>query len=182
MNAKISVVIPHWPLRPEHDELLKRCVQALPEVYEKIIVVNEGTGMGKAINKGFELATGDYLMTISNDCMWESGDIAELCNPEAIMLPDKMPGQWDVPRCVYCMPRWIYEKVGGYDERFEVGYFEDDDLIHRWRLEGIPFRMTKVQVTHQPGTTLDKMPRRDEIFKINSDKFIEKWGFNSGDL
>lgn len=175
VQPKISCIIPHWPVRPEVDELLKRCVQALPEVYEKIVVVNDGTGMGKAINKGFELATGDYLMTISNDCIWESGDINEMCDPEAIRLPDNMPGQWDVPRCVYCMPRWIYETVGGYDEQFEVGYFEDDDLIKRWRDAGISFRMTAVQINHTPGTTLDKMPDREIIFEQNKRRFAEKW-------
>lgn len=181
MVNKISVIIPHWPVSPEVDDLLKQCVQALPEVYEKIVVINEGTGMGKAINKGFDLASGEYLMTASNDCIWDEGDIDKMCDPEAITIPDNMPGQWDKPRCFYCMPRWIYEKVGGYDEQFEVGYFEDDDLIRRWKEAGIPIRMTDVKVNHTPGTTLDKMDNRTEVFEKNKQRFIEKWGDQEND-
>lgn len=174
--SKISVVIPHWPVRQEHDDLLKQCVQALPGVHEKLIIVNDGIGMGKAINKGFELATGDYLMTSSNDCIWESGSIEDMCDPEAIVIPANMPGQWEVPRCFYCMPRWIYEKVGGYDEQFEIGYFEDDDLIHRWGLAGIPIKSKDtIRVHHNPGTTLDKLPNRQEIFDRNKERFDAKW-------
>lgn len=172
----ISLVVPHWPRSPEHDELLRRCVRSIP-ADEKIIIVNDGTGMGKAINKGLELATGDYFIISNNDCEWESGDIQEMCNPEAITFPDNMPGQWRLPRSFYCMPRWVYEKVGGYDEQFKVGYFEDDDLIRRWQEANIPLiEMKTIHVKHMPGMTLDKLPDRQAIFDENKQKFEAKWG------
>lgn len=175
MKAKISAIIPHWPMLPEHDDLLKKCLQSL-DADEKIVVVNEGTGMGKAINKGLSLATGDYLVVTNNDCQLTMGSLEDMCDPTCITLPDNMPGQMDLPRAFYCMPRWIYEQVGGYDEQFKVGYWEDDDLIRRWRIADIPFKMTKVQVQHYPGTTLDKVPERDAIFKENKELYIKKWG------
>lgn len=175
MGNKISLVVPHWPLRPEHDELLKRCVQSIP-ADEKIIVVNDGTGMGKAINKGLELATGDYIIVSNNDCALSRGDINLMCDLDAITIPNNMQGQGDLPRAFYCMPRWIYKKVGGYDERFEVGYFEDDDMIRRWQATGIPFKMVDVVVDHDPGTTLNNLPNRQEIFDRNKKLYEEKWG------
>jgi glycosyltransferase involved in cell wall biosynthesis len=175
-KPKISAIIPHWPVRPEVDDLLKRCVQAL-DVFEKIVVVNEGTGMGKAINKGLSLATGDYLLVTSNDCIFQFGDLNDMCDPKAITLPNNMPGQWDLPRCFFCLPRWVYEQVGGYDEQFEVGYFEDDDLIRRWRDASIQFvQIPSIIVSHSPGTTLDKMPNRQAIFDENQRRFKKKWG------
>lgn len=176
MKPKVSVIIPHWNRTPELGELLKRCVKSLPEVYEVIVVVNDGLGMGWAINRGFELASGDYLMTLSNDVEWKSGTIEEMCNPQSICIPDNLPGQWKLPRCFYCIPRWIYEKVGGYDEQFRVGYYEDDDLIHRWRLAGVPIIMTAVQGEHIPGQTLDKLSNRQILMDENREKFFSKWG------
>jgi glycosyltransferase involved in cell wall biosynthesis len=162
--------------------MLKRCVQSLPSHYETIVVVNDGIGMGKAINKGFELATGDYLVTLSNDCWWVDGTFQELCDPTAVTLPEHLDGQWDKPRCFYCLPRWIYEQVGGYDERFNVGYFEDDDFIHRLYLADIPIKETVVQGGHVPGQTLDKLPNRNEIYNENKEKFKAKWGCYPSEL
>lgn len=175
MNAKITAIIPHWPLRPEHDELLKRCVRSL-DADEKIVVVNDGTGMGKAINKGLELATGDFIVISNNDCEMRSGSLQEMCDPEAITLPDNMPGQMDKPRAFFCMPRWVYEKVGGYDEQFAIGYWEDDDMILRWQEAEVPIRMTRVQVSHLPGTTLNTLENREAVYQENKQKFLRKWG------
>ena len=75
------------------------------------------------------------------------------------------------------MPRWVYEKVGGYDERFKVGYWEDDDMIRRWEEAQIPIKMLPVQVSHpHAGHTLNNHPDRQELFDANRKLFIEKWG------
>lgn len=174
-KPRISLIVPHWPIRPEVDGLLKRCIQSIP-ADEKIIIVNEGTGMGKAINKGFELATGDYFLVSNNDCELVEGDIYDLCDPKAICIPDMMEGQWELPRAFYCFPREIYDLVGGYDEEFGVGYWEDDDLIKRWKEAGIQFIQKPVKVKHNPGTTLDTMPNRDKIFSENKERYEGKWG------
>lgn len=175
MTIKISAVIPHWPMLPEHDDLLKKCVRSL-DADEVIVVVNEGTGMGKAINKGIELSSGDFIVVSNNDCQMTMGSLQDMCDEEAITLPDNMPGQLDLPRAFFCMPRWIYEKIGGYDEQFEVGYWEDNDIIRRWQDAGVPFKMTKVQVAHDPGSTLNKMENRDEVFRRNKELYLRKWG------
>ena len=175
MNDKLSLIVPHWPIRPELDASLKRCVQAI-DADEKIIVVNDGTGMGKAINKGLELATGDYLLVSNNDCFHSSGPIRDMCDPHFITVPDSMPGQGVMPRAFYCMPRWVYELVGGYDEQFQVGYFEDDDMIRRWMNAKVNIRIVRtVHVDHDPGTTLNNLPNRKEIFENNKALFEQKW-------
>jgi hypothetical protein len=132
--------------------------------------------MGKAINQGFKLATGDCFIVSNNDCEVGNGELKDMCYDDAIGLPDNMPGQLELPRAFYSLPRWVYESVGGYDEQFKVGYFEDDDLIRRWYVAKIPFRMSKVQVAHSPGTTLNNMPDRQAIYEQNKNRFIEKWG------
>lgn len=175
VNAKISLVVPHWPVKPEHDDMLLRCIKSI-DADEKIVVVNEGTGMGKAINQGLRLTTGDFIIVSNNDCTFSGGDIRDMCDIECITIPNNMPGQGDLPRAFYCMPRWIYEKVGGYDERFKVGYFEDDDMILRWEKAEIDIRMiNNVYVDHNPGTTLNNMPDRIAIYEENKRLFDDKW-------
>lgn len=176
LKPKISLVVPHWPKEPHHDELLRACIKSMPEADEKIIIVNDGTGMGRAINKGLELSTGDFIIVANNDTRLILGSLYDMCNDTSITLPNNMDGQWELPRSFFCLPRWVYETVGGYDEQFGVGYFEDDDLIKRWRDAHIPFRMTQVSVEHHPGTTLGKLDNADELYKKNKERYYAKWG------
>lgn len=177
MNAfKLSLVVPHWPRMEGDDELVKRCIASI-DADEKIVVVNFGMGMGAAINHGLRVSTGDYIIVSNNDCEWGNGDVRSMCDPDSITIPDNMQGQGEQPRSFYCMPRWVYEKVGGYDERFKVGYWEDDDMIRRWEEAQIPIKMLPVQVSHpHAGHTLNNHPDRQELFDANRKLFIEKWG------
>lgn len=173
----ISAIIPHWPRKREFNGMARDVARNLDAADEVIVVVNEGTGMGKAINMGFEIANGDYLVVCSNDCYLTQGSLEDLCDPECITVPKDVPGQYNQPRSFYCMPRWIYEKVGGYDEQFVPAYFEDDDIINRWREAGIKLKVVEgVVIRHDPGTTMDSLPNRDEVFERNQKLYREKWG------
>ena len=77
------------------------------------------------------------------------------------------------------MPRCIYTRLAScgyfYDERFEIGYFEDDDLIKR--LGDIPVYMRPpIAVNHLDGggLTIKKMGEQ-KWFDINKKIFEEKW-------
>ena len=75
------------------------------------------------------------------------------------------------------MPRSVYDKVGGYDEQFEIGYFEDDDLRMRWLEAGIKIhRIESISLHHPGGTTLDTLPNRTEFSQKNHERFEKKWG------
>lgn len=172
----ISAIIPHWPRQKQLNGMVQQVAKSL-DADEKIIVVNDGTGMGKALNMGFEIANGDYLVMCSNDCYLVRGSLEDLCDPDAITVPADVPGQYNQPRSFYCMPHWVYDKVGGYDEQFIPAYFEDDDIINRWREAGIPLKTVQgVVIKHSPGTTMDKLPNRDEVFVINQARYRQKWG------
>jgi len=142
---------------------------------EKIVIVNDGIGMGKALNMGLSMASGEYLIVSNNDVVLK-GDLGRMFDPEGVTYPKDMEGSRDHPRSFYCMPRWVYEAVGGYDELFEFAFFEDDDLIKRWLDADIPLKRIDIQIQHIPGTTLNVHPKREEVFKANRQKFIEKWG------
>ena len=47
------------------------------------------------------------------------------------------------------MPRTVYEKVGGLEERFGLGFFEDDDYCQRVRKAGFQVAVAE-DVVHSP--------------------------------
>src|SRR5689334_10883519 len=123
----ISVIIPHMPSVPGADEALEECTKSLQGYKEIIIVVNDGIGYSKAVNIGLRQASGNYLCVVNNDTVVQKGNLYYLANPFKVMTPMIVPSPRDqLPRAFFCMPRWVYEEVGEFDERFEGGYFEDD--------------------------------------------------------
>lgn len=176
----ISVIIPHWSLNEELDLLLDHCVKSLT-ADELIVVVNEGIGFGKAVNQGLRLAHGDYLFVVNNDTVVLAGDLRDMCIPDTVTVP-RIDGQVDdMPRAFFCMPRSVYEQIGGYDERFEMGYAEDDDLHVRLAQGGVPIKtVSSVEVSHLGGTTMHQIDR-DKYYYENLERFREKWGFLPAD-
>ncbi len=77
------------------------------------------------------------------------------------------------------LPRAVYERVGGLDERFFPGFFEDDDYCMRVRKEGWSIGCAEdVFVYHELSASFDKEApvRRQAIFERNKRLFEEKWG------
>ncbi len=80
--------------------------------------------------------------------------------------------------CV-AMPRAVYERVGGLDEAFGVGFFEDDDYCRRvaqagWRVACAD----DVFVHHHLSASFDKLKAeaKQALFERNKAIFEAKWG------
>ena len=77
------------------------------------------------------------------------------------------------------MPRGVYEEVGGLDERFGLGFFEDDDYCRRVEQAGYRIAVAEdVFVHHHLSASFDKIEpeRRQELFEANKALYEEKWG------
>lgn len=72
-----------------------------------------------------------------------------------------------------------YESLGGLDERYSVGMFEDDDLAVRYHQQGLRVVCAEdVFIHHFQGASFGKLEseKYQEVFEENRKKYEEKWG------
>ncbi len=76
--------------------------------------------------------------------------------------------------------RKAIDNVGGLDERFTPGNFEDDDISLRILLGGYSLLLCKDSYIHHFGSVSFKKDRKsyNDLLRVNSNKFKEKWGFS----
>lgn len=179
MDKKISVIIPFYPVDEEKHEVLKKCTQSLPPHYETIIVWNRREGMAKAVNEGAKLATGTHLLIMNDDVEYKSGDLELLCLNTTVTSPaynqTVYPKIWG---SCFCVPKKVWDDIGGMDTRYDVSYFDDDDLIASLEQKGYAMQaVPQVIFDHEhPGRTLETLPDRSDFFEANKQKFYQKWG------
>lgn len=182
----LSVVVPHWPLDAETDAALRRCVASFPPECERIVVFNDGTGYARNVNVGLRLARGDYVAVANNDAELAGGDVYDLCVPGTVTSPLVIgarqgwgesiePGGFH--GCFWVVPREVLERVGLLDETLGRAYFEDDDLLARLRLAGVPTRqVASVRIRHVGALTTAKLPEHRDWLAASERRFEAKWG------
>ena len=76
------------------------------------------------------------------------------------------------------MKRAVYETIGGLDERFGLGLFDDDDLAVRARRAGFELAVAHDLFIHHFGSRTFQGNGIDaeKLLSENSRKFAEKWG------
>jgi hypothetical protein len=174
----LSVIIPHVP-RAGNDWLVERCVRSLNGDYDELIIVVNECGLARAWNQGLRVARGEYLAMVTDDTVLMKGRLRDLCQPGTVVAAHILDCYWTRGfGDFYVWPRSVMDEVGMYDEAYEIGYWEDEDIIMRWREKGVPIVCSdSVHVWHEPdgsGQTLQHIdPTKGQA---NRDKFIAKWG------
>ena len=76
------------------------------------------------------------------------------------------------------MKRNVFEQLGGLDERFGLGFFDDDDLCFRARKAGFELAVAFDCFVHHFGSrTIATLGIDTEaLLQTNSERFAEKWG------
>lgn len=174
---KVSAIIPFMDAFPGKTDILQSCVDSFIGADEIIVVENWRAGYAVPINYGLSQATGDFLIVMNDDLIWDGGSLKRLCDPDAVTSPmvnGKSQPFWG---CSFCLPRWVYEKTGGLFEGYEISYFDDADFYNVLKQLDIPaYCQSTVSVTTKGGTTLDSFPDRNDFFEKNKQLFMQRWG------
>ena len=73
--------------------------------------------------------------------------------------------------------RTIWEEVGGFDERFGLGMFEDNDLCYRLRRVGYRLVIASRAFVHHKGSQTLRRLQADtrDLFLRNQKLYVQKW-------
>ncbi len=157
------------------------------------ILLPERVSVAKAYNEGFRCSRGDYLCCLHNDVFvpehWnlllqEEADKGDIAFSKVDEDEDPTPA-WMPPGCCFVMKRETWERLGGYDERFEEFHCEDTDLFHRALKLGIKLIQCDVIVGHKRGATRFLFPDKGRVALIRNTKLLmlkhrQDWFVESG--
>ena len=100
---------------------------------------------------------------------------------------DEHRGKWFAVQKLsgFCllMKRAVYEKIGGLDERFGIGFFDDDDLAERARRAGFKLVVAHDLFIHHFGSRTFQGNGIDaeKLLDENARRFAAKWGLAAAD-
>ncbi len=167
--------------------------QYIPEGYD-VFYLNNDTRM--PANALFWLRMGLY----------ESGDIGGVGAMQSYAVPEQMeevtfsapeqfveygarhniwmdnPLEEQVRLCGFAMllRRRVYDETGGFDEAFNPGFLEDDDLSFRVRKLGHKLVVCHNSYIYHAGSqSFGKRSDTSELFDAHRKVFVDKWGFDS---
>lgn len=158
----------------------------------RTIPLAENHGFPYAVNRGLEAATGDILIISNNDIIFNPGWLTGLLKPlemgydvssirttdcDGWITEDKIT-EGDKFGSLWAMKRKVYDTLGGLDESFGRGTFED--LDYRRRALDAGFKIAKNHgslVEHLGRVTFDRIDPEHGLFESNKTKFKDKWGF-----
>ena len=178
---KVSVIIPYMQSDPDKPAVLNRLLDSLEGkgADEILVIENWKEGYAVPINFGLSQAKGDYLVVMNDDLVLDCGFLDQLPDPNAVTSPLIDGNEQPFWGCCFCIPRWVYEMVGGLDERYRISYFDDDAYEMILRKNNIPLKsMPLVNFWNKDGggRTLHSFSDHDIFFHENKRKFIEQWG------
>jgi len=177
-DTKISVVVPYYENRPEKRGMLYRAVDSFRGYDELLLIWNDKMGFSKAVNTGYRLAKGDFIIMASDDCYVEEGSLRDLAVGGFVTSPVVNKISNDFSGVMWCVPREIYEQYGMLDEGYSEGIlYEDEDYLNMLRFEGISHKCVEsVRIIHpEGGATLTRDPEFRRKADINLSYFNDKW-------
>jgi len=167
------------------------------EIPVNLIRNETNLGYVKAVNQGLRASCGDYICLLNNDTKVQEGWLEELINvaqsnPKiGIVNPVDSPPSYKKElrekwieigfATGFCMliKREVIDKIGFFDEDYEVGFWEDTDYCQRAKRAGYICAVAKASyVYHHPHQTFNffEQDKINRIFEKNRELFYSKWG------
>jgi len=151
----------------------------------KLSRLDERVCYSAAINHGFSLLKTDWLLSMNNDVLVQAPlmPFVEKLDPKGVYSRQIITergvvwfGNW-----LFLVHRDTWEKVGQFDEQFQMCGFEDADYSIRAHKLGISTKHVPVKVHHLWGTTRWQLPNYPAVRKANMDYLQQKHGVRLGE-
>ncbi len=178
----------------------KKFLECVAASYKDVTLIRNETNLGwvKAVNQGIKISASPYLCIMNNDTVvktagWLSKliDIANISEDIGLVNPRfeiksniaKDEPYIEIDFCRgYCIliKRTIIDKIGGLDEAYGLGYYDDDDFSIRAIRAGFRcVRANNIVVEHLKDSTFSAIFKdevRRELHEKNKQLFYKKWG------
>ena len=179
----------------------------LKDVADVLIRNEENVGCAAAWNQGIAAGTYSHVCVVNNDIEVPPGWLADLVHildsSDYVMVSPiiregdldydlvsygkevaKKLGNRDFPseyRGIAMLTlRGLYEDLGGYDEAYKIGKYEDEDMFMRIRKAGKNVTTTSQVLLHHYGSktvNAEKTVATFDFEKANRKTFLSKWKF-----
>lgn len=169
----VSVIIPTYLNSDEKLDLLSNCVASLIGYDELIIQFNKtGISFSANVNAGVARSHGDYIAIVSDDTRMLEGSLEDYCKPNTICRPTIIgaPGKF----AFVVMPRAVWDLVGGLDEDFHIGFYEDKLFLDIAKDKGVRLETLNLHIWHKGSATISKMGNVRELMAINKKIYKSK--------
>ena len=185
------------------DENVFKCIRGLLQLIPHVIIRNsKNLGFVKATNQGLRFATAKYVVLMNNDTEAVENWLGMLVKPliynhgiaatgPRTNADGSWQGNWEKTKGMFILPpsamlaffctmfrRSVIDEVGYLDERFGVGFGDDDDYCHQIKKHG--YKLALVQdlvIPHHHRSTFKLLYSAEEIQSMQDramDMFFEK--------
>lgn len=167
-----------------------------PNLDLELIRNDHNLGFVKAVNQGIKASSAPYICLMNNDTIATDGWLEEMVsaaeakpgigivNPSSNTFGQDPCGKSMETQELYaargfCMliKRKVIERIGLFDETFNIGYFEETDFSCRAQEAGFGIVRAKgAYVYHKENVSFKELKDNREIFAANEKIFFKKWG------
>ncbi|MFC2075050.1 glycosyltransferase family 2 protein [Bdellovibrionota bacterium] len=175
------------------------------ETTDAVVIRNsENLGCAKAWNQGLKVAMGEYVCILNNDIEVPQGWLKRFKEFHdnhnfAWVSPMMKEGKFNYPLDEYnrefhkrlngayfedeynavalFSKRNLYEKVGLFDENYQFGIYEDEDMFWNLRESQLKSAITSTVLLHHYGRqTVNNVKKEKPDFEIKNRRyFLKKW-------
>lgn len=165
----------------------------------RVITNSANQGFAKSVNRGIELASGDFILVIHNDVQVQKNSVdllkrgfrksdktaitAPVLSSTKIQAQSKEPAtdeSWlETERVDSCCFMFKKDLPVRFDEEYQLCYFEMDDFCRQLTESGYELIVVRdTVVEHQKGLTIKLMglELNPELKWMNRERFYKKWG------
>ena len=160
----------------DHNNITEDCIESINRTSQCNIIVEPFDGYNKSLNEGAKKGSAKYIAFCNNDLIFhvnwlipliDALDVYDSVSPWCpsthdqwwkSVTPVKNYSSYEVGKCIagwfIMMKRETWEKIGGFDERFEFWYADNS---YGEQLKNLKLRHALIpasKVTHLQSTTL----------------------------